>query len=104
MSPDDPPQGQRFLQVYIERGEPTGDSARMRHRIGSANSHYRPLEDGLRDAVQRRIGIDVPYMTNWQKVLKEIELRDVLDLATVASQRAVGQPENRRGDGWEMAR
>jgi hypothetical protein len=84
MIPDDPPQGQRFSQVYIERGEPTGDSARMRHRIGSAISHYRPLEDGLGDAVQRRVGIPVPYPTNWQKFLKESDLRDVLDLVTVA--------------------
>jgi hypothetical protein len=96
---DPPPQGARFSQVYIERGEPTGDSVRMRHRIASAIPHYRPLDDGLRDAVQRRIGIAVPYMTDWQEFLKEIELRDVLDLVTVAH-RVLW--ESRKTDVWAV--
>jgi hypothetical protein len=78
------PQGARFSQVYIDRREPAGDSVRMRHRIGSLIWDYRPLRDDLGLEVQRRVGIDVPYPTYWPAFLKEIALRDVLDLVTVA--------------------
>jgi hypothetical protein len=85
MASTDKPQGARFSQVYIERGEPTEDSVRMRHRIGSLIRDNKVLDDYLGREVERRIGIFVSHHVNWPIFLKEIILHDVLDLVTVAS-------------------
>jgi hypothetical protein len=78
-----PPQGMRFSHVYLERGEPTADSERMRHWIGASISDFRILSEALNTEIQRRMGIDVDNV-RWSTFLKKIALRDVLDLVTVA--------------------
>ena len=77
------PQGERFSLVHLERGEPTHDSERMRHRIGASINDFRILHEGLGTEIQRRIGIDLDNV-RWTTFLKKIALRDVLDLVTVA--------------------
>jgi hypothetical protein len=80
----DLPQGQRFSHAYVDRGEPTDDSVRMRRRIGSQIYEVKPLAEQLASEVRRELGIHVPYPVNWPVFLEEAQLRDVLDLVTVA--------------------
>src|SRR5256884_280586 len=64
MPAHDPPRGQRFSQVYLLRGEPAQDSARMRHRIGALIYEFDTLKDQLAGAVNRELGIPAPYPTH----------------------------------------
>jgi hypothetical protein len=81
-----PPQGQRFSQVYVDRGEPTQDSVRMRRRIAVA------IRDGgsfnhLAKLVEHELGVSVPWHGrehDWVRFLTECDLRDALDVVTVA--------------------
>ena len=56
----------------------------MRRRIGSQVNDLKLLDDGLGRQLQRELGIFVPYPTLWSSFLEKIELRDVLDLVTIA--------------------
>ena len=77
-----PPGGQRFSHVYIDRGEPTGDSPRMRHRL---MSEVLEMPKHLRDSLVGMVGkeLGVPWST-WGSFFKEAETRDVLDFVTLA--------------------
>jgi hypothetical protein len=84
--PNDPPQGARFSHVYLERGEPAQDSARMRRRIAALIGSFRDLGE-LGMVVPREMGVDVPWGNagaNWVRFLQDCSLRDLLDLVTVA--------------------
>jgi hypothetical protein len=83
--PDDPPRGSRFSHVYLDRGEPTGDSVRMRRRLAALIDSFRDFE-GLGPFVMAEHGVDVPSAAyigyEWKKFLSDCALRDVLDLVT----------------------
>jgi hypothetical protein len=81
----DPAPGARFSHVYGDRGEPAEDSMRMRHRIGAAIAASDLLNKGMMAVIEREIGIAAPYTKSWTTFLKEIELKDVLDLVTVTA-------------------
>src|ERR1700730_14569233 len=81
---DDRP-GERFSQVYGVRGEPTADSARMRHRIGGAIASMPQLQNNLRGIVDKEIGVSAPATQTWMSIVKEMALSDLLDLMTVAA-------------------
>jgi hypothetical protein len=81
---DQPPRGKLFSEVYIERGQPTQDSLRMRRRIGELIHEFRPLEENLPAAVRQRLGIFVQHHPHWPGFLEKAELKDVLSLVTVA--------------------
>jgi hypothetical protein len=89
MSTDQPPQGQRFSHLYIERGDPTQDSQRMRRRIAVAIRDNGVFEH-LDKKVEHELGVHVPAHGLWVKFLAECDLRDVLDLVTVAFNYLVG--------------
>jgi hypothetical protein len=85
---DDVPQGARFSRVYLDRGEPTPDSKRMRRRLAGLVDEFPELRS-LSPVVARELGIDVPWgprgpNPNWAKFLEQCDLRDVLDFVTVA--------------------
>jgi hypothetical protein len=85
----DVPQGKRFSHVYLARGEPTQDSARMRRRIASEIGAFGALgrnEDFSR-FIERKLGIASPLSSadSWIGLLAKWELKDVLDLVTFAS-------------------
>jgi hypothetical protein len=83
--PNEPPQGERFSHVYLDRGEPTGDSQRMRHRIGALiGDFWSHSGNSVREAIERSLGTEGHYGRSWPDVIKQMELRDVLDLITVA--------------------
>ncbi|ODS03784.1 hypothetical protein AUC71_07710 [Methyloceanibacter marginalis] len=78
--------GQRFSELYIERGAPERDSARMRRRLAALVSDHDYLGD-LRSELQHSLGIDGPsgnYGYQWVEFYKQAALRDVLDSITVA--------------------
>jgi hypothetical protein len=85
---DGVPVGQRFSQVYIERGAAVDDSPRMRHRIASQISENPALwrDSRLDRLAEARLGIRSPYSAggNWRDHLQKWALHDVLDLVTVA--------------------
>jgi hypothetical protein len=88
MPQNEPPSGARFSHVYFDRGEPRQDSARMRRRIAALIRTFPRDLEGLGEAVEAEQGIDVPYIgmggRNWEQFLNKCDLRDVLDLVTVA--------------------
>jgi hypothetical protein len=83
-----PPSGQRFSHVYLKRGEPTQDSARMRRRIASLIGAIKDLQDDSdfdRD-VEAKLGIPATWSSSssWTTLLPKWQLVDVLDLITIA--------------------
>jgi hypothetical protein len=89
MTTNRPPQGARFSHVYLDRGEPTQDSERMRRRMAALVHDFRDLKD-LDDAVPVQLGVAVPSWgpggPNWKEFFDQCALRDVLDIVTVAFQ------------------
>jgi hypothetical protein len=78
----EPPKGQRFSLIYLDRGKPVQDSPRMRHRIGALLEEYpHQVMHDLGQYVERRLGIEARYIT--PAFLKRADLRDVLDIVTV---------------------
>ena len=86
MSNGERPQGQRFSQLYLERGAPGQDSVRMRRRIAALVRNFKP--DGLMDVIETELGIDVPVSYDhigWEDFFADAELRDVLDTVTLVA-------------------
>jgi hypothetical protein len=88
MASHDPPPGQRFSHVYLERGEPRQESKRMRLRLAALIVSFQDLHHEFGLAVTRELGIPVTYtgygVYDWRGLLEECETRDVLDLITIA--------------------
>jgi hypothetical protein len=83
----DPAPGARFSLFYGQRGEPTEDSERMRHRIGAAIASNDWLNhNNFKHRVEHDIGIDAPWAESWPPFVKKLTLNDVLDLITVAAE------------------
>jgi hypothetical protein len=82
-----PPTGKRFSHVYIKRGEPMQDSARMRRRLAALVGTFPDLKDVDR-AVPQELGINVPYggmgYVAWAQFFADCALKDVLDFVTIA--------------------
>ncbi len=85
MTDENPPIGQHFSQLYIERGAPQDDSARLRFSLAAyINDELFRYRDKITCAIHREQGIPVSWNAgyNFQRFLEEAELRDVLDLIT----------------------
>src|SRR3954468_23680065 len=85
------PKGQRFTPLYLERGKPTQDSARMRRRLASlidSIDSFRSDDEYLAARAERELGIAAPWSEHgaWQDFLAKWDLKDVLDLVTIAYQ------------------
>jgi hypothetical protein len=98
------PQGHRFSHVYLDRGEPAQDSARVRRRLAALVTELPDLKDDL-GVVPRELGADVRPGTGWVTFFRECELKDVLDVITVAhqlllSKRASGMRQPSAPDRW----
>src|SRR5262245_58471265 len=98
MPPDDPPQGQRFSHLYIERGEPTQDSQRMRRRLATLVSETEDLKSEMGTIVPRELGIAVPWTgwgVDWTNFFGTCSLRDALDFVTLAYQHLLNKQRTR---------
>jgi hypothetical protein len=78
----------RFSQLYLERGEPTRDSVRFRHRLASFFGEFLSEHYGFpcRLVFERETGTKVPMRgMGWHfpDVFKDAELRDMLDAITI---------------------
>ena len=77
----------RFSQLYLERGAPERDSARMRTRLGAAVPDLDASWDFLAsERIKAELGISTSKITisgGWVAFFKSIELRDVLDTVTI---------------------
>lgn len=78
----------RFSQLYLERGVPSRDSARFRHRLAAYFWERLDKEHNFdcRQAFERETGTAVPFSgSRWvfANVFKNAELRDVLDAITI---------------------
>jgi len=74
------PKGHRFSHVYLERGSPGPDSERFRRRLLSIFWEVHTVNVPLNKAVERELGIAIPY---WENFFKGAELRDILDSITI---------------------
>ena len=110
LPPRKPPHGARFTHVYVDRGEPAQDSKRMRRRLAALlfSDLYRTRLGGLSAAVAQELGIDVPWHgagPDWALFLEGCDLRDVLDLVTIAFREVVRESQSRgRHDYQNLAR
>jgi hypothetical protein len=77
----DVPEGQRFSHVYLDRGEPTDVTDRVRVRLRSLVVSIRDLRTST--VVEDKLGIN---FSNWQHFFDTAKNHDVLDLVTVAYQ------------------
>lgn len=92
------PKGQRFTHVYLERGKPGGDSARMRRRIASSmldlhESTRRYSDANFYSIIAGKLGVDPPIRydsISWTDFFASCELQDLLDFITLAYQHARG--------------
>src|SRR5664279_1561126 len=76
------PLGERFTDVYVQRGKPTSDSPRMRRRIAPFLVDYGPK---FEKHAEQELGIDTPWSTSktWTACLEERPIGNVLILVTV---------------------
>lgn len=84
-------EGRRFTHNYLERGEPTRDSKRMRVRLASTlndewiNGYIAPND------LEKQLGIEIPSAfyddcVDWKLFLDDCSLPDVLDTITIVAQ------------------
>jgi hypothetical protein len=74
------PEGKRFTHVYLERGEPAGDSPRMRVRLRSLVQSIRPIFEAG-GSITSELGIE---FHDWRDFFNTARLRDILDFITIA--------------------
>jgi hypothetical protein len=80
------PTGQSFSHGYIQRGEPTHDSPRMRRRLAALVETFPDLS-GIQVVVPQKLGVDGPIGMGgvaWRQFFVDCMLSDVLDFVTVA--------------------
>lgn len=78
------PVGQRFSHVYLERGEPTSDSDRMRLRLlNSAKAAIGIDEWDMASAISTEMGIDIGTPKDVRDFYLRGDLTDVLDSITI---------------------
>jgi hypothetical protein len=85
--PASPADGRRFSQNYLNRGEPTDDSVRMRVRLAALIGQLRRPLDNLASDIAREQGVKVPYASygyDWETFTANAAVRDILDLVTTA--------------------
>jgi hypothetical protein len=84
--PPDPAPGVRFSLLYGQRGEPTEESERMRHRIGAAIESNDWLNNqNFKHRLEQDIGVDAPWTESWPPFVKRrLALNDVLDLLSIS--------------------
>ncbi|MBN8803772.1 MAG: hypothetical protein BGO58_11690 [Sphingopyxis sp. 65-8] len=83
-------QGQRFSQNYIARGEPSGDSSRMRRRLYRLYTELKVYHEVTGELIEFATGAHLPdtmYGTDWEHYFSTAQLRDLLDTVTVAAAR-----------------
>jgi len=94
-------EGRRFSQVYLRRADLQQDSVRMRNRLGAVLHGWEKRGFRISDLVEQELGIRLGYTRTeyeWTKVIREMELRDVLDTVTVACFAMKQQARSSPGD------
>jgi hypothetical protein len=82
---ESPPAGKRFTHVYADRGEPVGDSRRMRVRMEALLYEIEKLrQSGI---MGKELGVE--YRT-WSDFFRDAPMRDILDLVTVGYDHLLG--------------
>ncbi|MHC2578733.1 hypothetical protein ACVI1J_008973 [Bradyrhizobium diazoefficiens] len=85
MSNSQPPLGQRFSHVYLQRDELLQDSARARRRLAAWLGSSSDAQD-LGEFLVAELGIDLVYQYGWDWVasLAKLDTPDFLDSITLA--------------------
>jgi hypothetical protein len=101
MSGDVParPHGQRFSHVYLQSSDLLQDSDRARRRVAELMDSISDL-DGVSRAIVGELGVEPSYgfeSINWPNTLRNFELKDFLDLFTVASRFLTRKRQSSRG-------
>lgn len=99
--------GQRFSQVYIERGEPSRDSIRFRNRLAAffGEKLSRNHKGVIAASLCREAGIEIPVRAaigyDMTGMFKNSELRDVLDSITIIHQTLTSEGAFRLAEEWQ---
>ena len=107
MSEGHAPKGQRFSHVYLDRGKPTADSARMRHRLASLMMRMDELNNFGSIAIDE-LGVNIAYVGSyegrgyyhWRSFVEGCELRDVLDIISLAWRYLMTDSDTRTANRW----
>lgn len=90
MGDQERPIGQRFSQVYLERGAPLADSKRMRVRVCALIRRMDVFNIG--GYLEENIGIDIPHVreiydwsVDYNSLISSCALRDFLDIITLVA-------------------
>ncbi|NLS03608.1 hypothetical protein HGP14_09580 [Rhizobium sp. P32RR-XVIII] len=93
------PKGHRFSQLYLRNSELLPDSERARRRIGFLIGENFFAED-FGQVLARELGIPIPgnssYASAWPSIVKDLDLRDFLDLITVRYKKLNNQFQQER--------
>lgn len=98
--------GERFSQVYLDKGTPTCDSIRMRNRVSAA--HWEILHSnrgGVIKLIQQETGAKVPYVGAVQSLasfFEQCEIRDFLDSITIIYKYYENQRMQRIANSWHV--
>ena len=77
-----PPLGDRFSQLYVDRGDPTQDSKRLRNRLAAyMDNNLSTYTSNIAQEFSERMGMDifVQSIYSLSKFVKEASLNDFLD-------------------------
>jgi hypothetical protein len=82
------PVGQRFSQIYLEKGKILRDSLRFRNRLRALfdDIDLKMKDLNIAKEIERETGINVPFVgygRDWRKFWTESDIRDVLDSITI---------------------
>ena len=100
MSKKEPPEGQLFSRVYLERTEPARDSPRFRTRIYGYYAQHFSSPNNLAEHIATELGVEVPTSNgfyNFQQLFLHAQVRDVLDtisLITRLIERQARRPDD----------
>jgi hypothetical protein len=85
MTADEPPQGQLYSHVYLDRGKPQVDSKIMRRRLAALIFSVKDLKDFAAE-IPRELGVDVPFSYGpiWPDYFGNQEINVIFDTITVA--------------------
>lgn len=79
-------QGKRFSQVYLRRPELQQDSDRMRNRLAMVFHRISKRGFNIVDTAEHELGIRLGLVRSdfeWTRVVRGMEMRDVLDMITI---------------------
>jgi hypothetical protein len=96
--------GNRFSQIYLERGTPVNDSIRMRNRISAIYDDLLKNDAGkIITLIHQTTGAKVPYLVmsyDLARFFEHCEIRDLLDSITIIRNYFIESRQFEKANRW----